>query len=162
MADFSYSGDPADSELDEARFLVQDTDPSLPLLTDTEVTYLLNKWLPEYGSVTYVAALAASVISRKYAGVVNINADGVSVNTADLSERYRAVAEQLREEYKSEGATGGLPLIDNILAGNEFDASIDPLVFGMSLHDNYLAGRQDYGGYGGAPQFDWNEMSWRQ
>lgn len=159
-SDFSYSGDPSESTLDEVRFLAQDTDAAMPLLSDTEITYLIDKWWPLYESPTYVAALAAAVIARKFAGVVDVSADGVSVSTAGLSERYREVAEQLRAEYQSEGAVGGLPLLDNIMAGGQWDEQIEPLQFGIGVHDNRWAGRQNYGGQTGAPSFDWDTRSW--
>ena len=160
MVDFSYSGDPSSSVLDELRFIVQDTDPAVPLLTNTEMTYLLTKWMPLYDSVTYVAAVSAAIISRKFAGITDVSADGVSVSTAGISERYTAMAEKLREEYAEEGATGGLPLIDNILSGHDFDPSIEPLEFGLHMHDNIYAGRQNYGGAVGGPTFDWSDRSW--
>lgn len=160
MADFTYSQNPSTSDRDELRFIVQDTDPAVPLLTDTEMDYLLAKWLPLYESVTYVAAIAAAIIARKYAGLVDISADGVSVSTADLSARYTDLARQLRAEYAEEGASGGSPLIDNILMGVDLDPSIDPLEFGLHQHDNPNAGRQNYGGLRGGPTFDWVSRSW--
>lgn len=158
--DFSYSGDPTFSEKDECRFLTQDTDPVMPLLNDTEYAYLLDKWMPLYGSVTYVAAVACAIISRKFASVVSVSADGVSVSTADLSQRYRELAGVLRDEYAAEGAAEGSPTIENLLAGFEWDASIEPLEFGMHIHDNPAAGRQNYGGTRGGPRFNYDTHSW--
>lgn len=148
MADFSYSGDPLDSERDELRFLIQDTDPAVPLLTDTELDYLLGKWQPLYQSVTYVAAIAAAVIARKFAGQLDVSADGVSVSVSKLSTTYTDLARQLREEYAEEGAVGGEALIDNILDDFDWDPSIKALEFGRALHDNPGVGRQNYGGIG--------------
>jgi hypothetical protein len=147
FAPSTYSGDPATSLVDEVRFQVQDTGADgYWLLTDLEIQHLIDRWAAVYDSITYVAAVAAGVIARKFAGVTDISADGVSVSTSGLSDRYLKVAAALRQEYKDEGATGGMPLLDNILSGTQWDPSIEPLEFGMHAHDNPAAGRQSYGG----------------
>lgn len=141
---FSYSGNPAGSDRDQVRFLIQDTDPGLVLLQDEELDWLIAKWMPKYDSLTYVAAVAAAQISRKFIGIVSVSADGVSVNTADLAQRYRDLATQLRNEYQAD-QVGGEINIDNLLIGSSIDYSIRPLRFGVGLHDNPGAGLQDYG-----------------
>jgi hypothetical protein len=155
----TYSGDPANSSLDEVRFLIQDTDPGLPLLTDEEIGFLLARWLNKYDSVTYVAAVAAAAISRKFAGIVSVSADGVSVNTADLAQKYRDMAVQLRAEYVS-SQIGGEVDISNIMVGQTPDFSIKPLSFGIGLHDNPEAGMQDFGGWVGDPFVDAAGLPW--
>lgn len=142
---WTYSGDPTNSELDELRFTVQDTDSTVPLLTDEELTYLLNRWRPVFGSVLWTASVAASAISRKFAGVVSVSADGVTANVADLSKRYADLAAQLRWEYTKSMTAGELDLA-NLMAGAELDGGIRPLTFGVGMHDNPEAGQQDYAG----------------
>lgn len=39
---FSYSGDPSESELDAARFLIMDTNSAHPILQDEEIEYLID------------------------------------------------------------------------------------------------------------------------
>lgn len=41
---FSYSGNPSDSALDEARFLLGDTDAEAPIMQDEEIQYLINAY----------------------------------------------------------------------------------------------------------------------
>lgn len=41
---FSYSGDPSSSALDEARFLIGDTDSSRPIMQDEEIQYILDTY----------------------------------------------------------------------------------------------------------------------
>lgn len=142
---FTYSGDPSSSPNDELRFLLQDTSPAMPLLSDTEVQYLLDRWLPLTGSVTYAASVGASIVSRKFAGVVSVSADGVTVNVADLSKRYADLAMALRAEATA-GSVGGAVDLSNIMVGSQLDDDIAPLVFGIGMHDNSEAGQQDYGG----------------
>ena len=100
--------------------------------------------------MAYVGAVAAAIISRKFAGIVSVTADGVSVNTADLQERYKILAESLRDEYKA-GGVGAVVDMSNVMIGMRPDPSIQPLVFGLRLHDNPMAGQQDYGGWAPDP-----------
>jgi len=156
---FSYSGDPTNSDTDEVRFLTQDTDPGLPLLTDEEIDFLIERWMPRYDSLTYVAAVAAATISRKFTGIVTVSADGVSVNTADLSSKYRDMAVQLRAEYVA-GQIGGEVDISSIMVGSTPDFSIKPLAFGIGLHDNPEAGLQDFGAWLYDPFVDASGNPW--
>lgn len=141
----SYSGDPSGSTVDQVRFLVQDTEEGAFLLSDAEIEWLVTKWWPLYDSVTYVASVAAAVISRKYAGLVDVSADGVSVSTSQLATRYRELALDLRQEYNREAGVGGAIDIENLMADFTPDPSIEPLNFGMGVHDNLAAGEQEYG-----------------
>lgn len=45
---FTYSGDPSHSDIDEARFLIGDTDDKSPIMQDEEIQYIINT----YGSGT--------------------------------------------------------------------------------------------------------------
>jgi hypothetical protein len=157
---YTYSGAPFDTEVDELRFTVQDTgDQSFWLLSDQEYQYLFDTWMPLYDSMTYVAAIAAATISRKFAGIVSVSADGVSVNTSELAQRYRDMATELRDQYK-DSSIGGEVDITNIMIGYQPDPSIRPLRFGIGLHDNPSAGLQDYGGLSYDPFYDAALMAW--
>jgi hypothetical protein len=41
---FSYSGNPKDSPLDEARFLIGDTDVSNPIMQNEEIQYIIDTY----------------------------------------------------------------------------------------------------------------------
>lgn len=41
---FSYSGNPENSALDEARFLIGDTDVSNPIMQDEEIQYIIDSY----------------------------------------------------------------------------------------------------------------------
>lgn len=142
---WTYSGDPATSDKDEVRFYLQDTDSGFPLLQDEELQWLIDEWMPRYDSLLYVASVGAATVSRKFAGMVSVSADGVSVQTGDLAQRYRDLALELREQYKA-AQVGGEINIDNVLIGHGYDHGIRPLRFAVGLHDNPEAGLQDYGG----------------
>lgn len=146
---YTYSGAPFEADVDEVRFLLQDTDSDdvgFWLLSDQELQHLIDQWRPRYDSLVFVASIAAAIISRKFAAIVSVSADGVSVNTADLASRYRDLAVALREEYKL-AQIGEGPDIGNLLIGYTPDPTIKPLRFGVGLHDNPEAGLQDFGGW---------------
>lgn len=143
--DWTYviPNDPAAADVDVVRFWLQDTDPNVRFLADLEIQYLLDVWMPVTDSIVDVAAQAAEVIATKFAGIVSVSADGVSVNTADISTRYAERAAALRTMAK-ELRIGEID-ITNLLWGQDWDWSIDPLNFGIGFQDNIEAGRQNYG-----------------
>lgn len=143
---WSYSGNPQSSLRDQVRYLFQDTEETLPLQSDEEVDFLIKEWMPKFLSPYMVASKAAAVVARKFAGVLNITADGVSVNTADLAERYATMATRLRAEYMEATVTGGVVDLTNIMWGSQLDYGIKPLSFGVGMWDNPEAGQQDFGG----------------
>lgn len=56
---WSYSGNPGASNLDEVRFLIQDTDTDDQLLSDAEINYLLTQWTFDSVVDAYSTAIAA-------------------------------------------------------------------------------------------------------
>ena len=145
--DWTYQtpGTVGSGDIDTVRYYLQDTDPSLRLLSDLELQWLIDVWRPKYDSLVYVAAVAAENVATKFAGVVSVSADGVSVNVADLSDRYAQAAARLRQLHKDHQVGAEID-IANLLWGSSIDYGIAPLNFGMGLHDNREAGRQEYGG----------------
>lgn len=146
MSTFSYSGNPATSARDEVRFLIGDTDETCMLLSDVELDYLVAKWLPLYGSALFIAAVAAKVISNRYAGTVTVGEDGLSAQVGELQQRYADLSDRLMADYRAEGDVGGLVNLENILADTSWDPEIEPLEFAMRLDDNDRAGKQNWGG----------------
>lgn len=139
-------GDVLFADVDVVRFYLQDTDPSVRLMSDLELQYLIDVWIPKHDSLVYVAAIAAETVATKFAGVVTVSADGVSVNVADISTRYAERAIALRQLHK-EHQVGGEVDITNLMWEQNPDWSIDPLNFGVGMHDNPAAGRQAYGSH---------------
>lgn len=143
---WTYSGDPDTSPKDEVRFHLQDTDTGFQLLTDEEISWLIAEWMPRYDSLIYVASVAAAVVSRRFAAMVAVTADGVSVSTGDLAQRFRDLALELRDQYKA-SMIGGEIDISNVMMGRGPEPGVKPLRFGVGLHDNPEVGMQDYGGW---------------
>lgn len=129
---FTYA-DPSASRKDAVRFLVGDTDPAVPLLTDEEIAYLLAEHAAR-DSVYWVAAEAASLLSTRAAQDVDVSGDGVDVRTGDLQARWTAVATELRARYTASQAFGG--------AGPDFETE-RPKHFAVGMDDNRWVGGVD-------------------
>lgn len=143
---WSYSGDPSESALDEVRFYCQDTDSNDQLITDEEIQFLIDQWTPVNESNLYVAAVACEVIASKFAREVSYSADGVSVGTNELQQKYESLALSLRDQYKAMTSVVGDPSVGGILYGENYDNSIKPLVWAKGMHDNPRGPVQDRGG----------------
>ena len=150
---WTYSGNPGYSDKDQVRFYIGDTDPSFPLLTDEEITFLLGQW-DLYNAPLYAASVAAESIGSRFAREVDVSADGVSVQVGQLQQRYVTLASQLRNQYHSLYGFVDPIALQNTLS-QDWDPSINPLVFGIGFNDNYLAGRQNYGDYHPGRAVDW-------
>jgi hypothetical protein len=146
---WSYSGDPAASALDEVRFLIQDTDETNPLFEDPEITYAVNLITPVYGSNLMVAAYLCDVLSSAYAGEASISADGVTISTDGLGEKYKTMGARFRALHNELDGMGGGPQAGGIDRFEWPDWSQKPKVFGLNGLDNWRAGQQNYGGQGG-------------
>lgn len=149
---WSYSGDPASSTRDAVRFLIQDTDAERPLLSNEDIDYVMATWMPKYASVFLSAAQCCEVIAGSFAREVSVSADGVNVAVSELQDKYNALAESLRDQWKLEQA--GLPIVTGVLFDTGVDPTIKPLRFGVGFMDNFRVGREDYGDYdpGSQPQ----------
>jgi hypothetical protein len=143
---WTYSGTPSTTPLDETRFWIQDTTMSFQMLQDEELQWLLDTYLPTYGSPIAIAAIACEVLAAKFTRQVNTSADGVSVSLGDLQQRYNDLAASLRSQYAE---LGGSNLSDSLnqMFSDISQFEIEPLVFGVGFMDNYKAGQQDYGYY---------------
>jgi hypothetical protein len=142
---FTYSGNPGDSRLEAIRFLVGDTNPDAPHMSDEEIEYLITQWYPVWGENYTVAAEVADAIAGKYAGEVTVTGDGMSVDLAALQAKFTDLSSALRKR----GTTlrgGGAPEAGGIDLLERLDPSIRAFQFGVGVHDNLRAGKQNYGG----------------
>ncbi len=100
----AYSGDPADSTLDELRFLLFDTGAT-ELMSDSELNYLLGVWADVYQA----ARTAAQILSAKFAQTAStskrIGDLWLENEATEQSARYARLA----EEYASMGARASAP-----------------------------------------------------
>lgn len=101
MVSFSYSGDPSASQLDEARFLIGDTDENSPIMQDEEIQYIINTYNAGTNTFKYqlfnrAATLFARDIKRS-----------LGPQSEDPTDRLNYYKEQA-EYYKSLVAIGGV------------------------------------------------------
>lgn len=83
---WTYSGNPANSQLDEVRFIIGDTDTTDQLLANEEINYMIA----EYGSSLRTASECARAIAAKFARLMSRSIGGLS---ADFSAKYRQYLE---------------------------------------------------------------------
>lgn len=98
---FSYSGNPKDSPLDEARFILGDTNSAAPIMQDEEILYIIdtNSTSPSkmrYELFSRAATLFARDIKRS-----------LGPQSEDPTDRLNYYKEQA-EYYKNLVAIGGV------------------------------------------------------
>lgn len=142
---FTYSGNPLTSTRDAVRFYVQDVDVLDPLITDEEIDFIIAEWAHVTDQAVFLSSVVCDAIASKFARELTYSADGVSVAASELQTKYQNLAENLRTQYKAIEIGGG-PDVGGIMIGEVYDDSIAPLTWAKGMHDNWLAGQQDYGG----------------
>ena len=143
---WTYSGDPNDSDLDATRFWCQDTDSARKLLSDEEINYLVDRGAAVWGDPIAYAALACDIIAGKLSSARDISADGVSISGGtQLADKYRALAQELRETYDRILGVGAQPIVFGVDTLEPPDLSVTAPSFGKGFTDNPRAGTQEYG-----------------
>ena len=117
---WSYSGDPADSQIDACRFLIGDTIASDPIMQDEEIQYLIdtygnNEYQVYYQLFTRAATLFARDTKRK-----------LGPQSEDPSDRLKYYAEQAAA-YKAKAANVG---------GISMTKPAGPQIFSIGMHNN--------------------------
>ena len=100
---FSYSGDPSSSPLDEARFLLGDTNAEEPIMQDEEIQFIINTY--PVGSNTFKYQLfsrAATLFARDIRR-------SLGPQTEDPTSRLDYYKEQA-DYYKKLVAIGGVSI----------------------------------------------------
>jgi len=92
LGSFTYSGDPSASDRDKIRLLLQDTDSSDPLLTDSEIAFLLSE---ASGSVYQAAHDGAYMLAAKFTRLADSTSK--SVGGLSLSKTYSQMGQKYRE-----------------------------------------------------------------
>lgn len=91
---FTYSGDPSKSQLDEVRFLIGDTNKDRPLFGDTEILYQIGKTPNSRMS----GAELLFVKSNEFATQADIRVGDVSKALSKVSENLKKCGARLRED----------------------------------------------------------------
>lgn len=100
---FSYSGNPADSTLDECRFLLGDTNEAEPILQDEEIEYIIDQAGSNQNMLRYeLFKRAATIFARQIKR-------SLGPQSEDPTSRLDYFKEQAKE-YKSKMAYSGISI----------------------------------------------------
>ncbi len=88
---WNYSGNPQDSERDEVRFLMGDTNTADQLVSDQEVAYAITK----QSNLRLAAAILLRHLSAVYSRMVTNRVGDVSSNCSDMAKQFKAKADEL-------------------------------------------------------------------
>lgn len=124
---FSYSGDPSTSDRDEVRYLIQDTDSNDFYLDDAEIDYHINNESNNLQAAIEAAEQIAISLADK---ADSVDAQEVSAEFREQSERYWKVADKLKQRKDEDGS--GLQNVgtaDTLFKENNAQ-------FNIGIHDN--------------------------
>jgi hypothetical protein len=104
---WTYDAD-LDERKDEVRFLVGDTDTTIPLVQDEEIEYVLTQYVPADGKPAWLAAAhVCDAIAGKFARKMQQTLGPLSASNQQQWEHYVALAAHLRMLYATNGLGGG-------------------------------------------------------
>lgn len=119
MAEGSYGNDPANSDLDAVRFMIDDREAPFRL-SDQEVEFLISR----HSSSEYAAAEAAEVIGGQFSTKADKTVGPLSIKYSQQASSYFQLANALRTRA---GGVGGGPVLTQ---------TSRPPLFGIGMHDN--------------------------
>ena len=137
---FTYTNDPANSNRDAVRVLINDITESSNSLSDETIAWLLA----QNSNVWYAAADGADMFASLYAGDVTEKQVGdlkVKVGGGDPVARWRQRADDLRAKGAIKGFTaysGGISIADKNSELEDSDRLPDQAYIGQ--HDNHDTG----------------------
>lgn len=97
---WTYSGDPSNSDRDAVRSWIGDTDPSSPLLMDSQIDFILTKFPNPMLAAANCCRSIGSTFSRK----VSKRVGDLSINYSDMAKQFFTLAKEL----ETQGNTFGL------------------------------------------------------
>lgn len=145
---WTYSGDPAASDLDAVRFLIGDTDSDDRQIGDEELLYLIST----RSSVYSAAALACRTLAAKYARETDRQVGDLRISASSRQQHYHDLAKQLAVEAGEDGISpfallapyaGGISRADRRAQVLDTDRVAPSFTIGM---DDFPKGRTDMNG----------------
>lgn len=98
---WSYSGNPTASKVDECRFLLGDTNESMPIMQDEEIQYIISEAGDNVNKLRYMLfKQAATIFSRDIKR-------SLGPQSEDPTERLKFYKEQA-ESYKAKLSSSGI------------------------------------------------------
>ena len=103
---WTYSGNPADSPIDECRFLIGDTNEDEPIMQDEEIQYIIDTYGPNYNQIKFqLFNRAATLFARDIKRTLGPQSE-------DPTDRLNFYKQQAAS-YKAKLAASGLSLPKN-------------------------------------------------
>lgn len=135
VGNFTYSGDPSDSDRDAVRFLIRDTDEANAKVSDEEIDWLLTQG----GDVYWAAISAADHIATSFSNQARTKTVGaLSITYEASASEYRLLARDLRLRRIRMGGfipySGGISIEDK--RTNVLDSDRSKPAFSRGMHDN--------------------------
>lgn len=131
---WSYSGDPASSDLDRVRFLIGDTDTVDQLVNNEEVNWALGEF-PIY----IAAAELSEAIAAKFSRKVDKSVGDLKISFSKQAEQYSKKAKQLRNRGSLAAIApyaGGISVSDKESVVSNTDRVDPSFSRGMNDHDS--------------------------
>jgi len=95
---WSYSGDPGASNLDEIRFLIQDTDTNDQLLSNEEINYLYDAYGDAYSAAVAAVGVLIAQASRAVEESKRVGDLSLSVKSGARLAQWQALMDSLKAE----------------------------------------------------------------
>jgi hypothetical protein len=130
---WTYSGDPASSDLDQTRFLIGDTDTTDQLVNNEEVNWALSQF-----SVFVAAAELCDAIAAKFSRKVDKAVGDLKISFSKMSEQYAKKGKQLRNRGSFVGVSayvGGISVSEKESVESNTDRVSPSFTRGMNDHD---------------------------
>lgn len=129
---WSYSGNPASSNMDAVRFEMGDTDSSDPLVQNEEINYALSKESGIYSA----AARCLEAIARRFAREADNSLGPMRITASQKSKAFAEEAAKLRKKATAYGSpyAGGLSKAED--STDAADADLKASTFSKGMMDN--------------------------
>jgi hypothetical protein len=95
---WSYSGDPGASNLDEIRFLIQDTDTNDQLLSNEEINYLFDAYSDAYSAAVAAVGILIAKASKVVEESKTVGDLSLSVKSGARLTQWQALMASLKAE----------------------------------------------------------------
>lgn len=123
---FTYEGQLSTDQLQRLRWLVGDTDASAPYLYDEEYgPYLTGGLFAQADDFLAAAEVAELIANRLFGQATRMSAGGTSIDWGDRGQRFRTLAEGLRDRSSAGGSAvpyaGGLTWSDRTARESDTD-----------------------------------------
>jgi pyruvate formate-lyase activating enzyme-like uncharacterized protein len=100
---WTYSGDPSNSDLDEVRFLIGDTNPDEAQLQDEEIQYLVNLYGSGPAGNLVPAIYAIESLIARYARSVDKSVGDLRISHSNRVKQFQDLATRLRQRATLKG-----------------------------------------------------------